>query len=706
MRKWSVALLMAIISGYVAQGGDRTSHGEQLSPAPAATPRPSIDLDALLASVPRGTTWASLDPTIKQTLQDQAVLRMAAFDEAWGRLGLKRKLRSLRQHHTQESEAQFNLFVSKRYASVVPPSFVATRDIRSKRLLRVLQSQYILTYGVFRGMMHNLPTFGMNDRDWDGVGRLDAAVGVPNERTLTAQRIFAARVLRKLRDIGDSQLTSLERNVRDRAKYILRALVQRTLETSYGIDLTEAAHYRPILVSGFALAYSGLGGALYESAAAFLQDVNAAWFGPTKWVDTATVNTVANFTFRQGAARLVLIGDPSVSPLAKNYELLASWWLERLKADPRAGRPCTIYTERERAALWRGFAASSLLENSPGSSLVSLNSLIANERQLILADYQQNIIPAALRTVFPDESIITLNQRAEVISALSNDPRIGAYPALIADALDSVTGDGLASTEFRKTMNGLAYIGGVATAAQITATDRARVAKVWDDVRAFLIGHYSGGTVDFGQTLPTGVLATADVGSFADPTTGAIICGLGSRRSLGALYSTLLHEAHHAMNFRTGHQPEGLGLEGIATLAARMLERQLLAEALPNKAPLYSLEQGAEIGRLFGATEGNIAVLIRDHCDAGAPNGIEFARQFGLNWGLTGPEADVVALRANNGTQYLQYLAGAALNRDVLSYLQTAVGSQVTLDPFRLMYCNVWSARKDQATIDALAACR
>jgi hypothetical protein len=136
----------------------------------------------------------------------------------------------------------------------------------------------------------------------------------------------------------------------------------------------------------------------------------------------------------------------------------------------------------------------------------------------------------------------------------------------------------------------------------------------------------------------------------------------------------------------------------------------ILKETLKNDLAyaLYALDYGIRDARFTGTTDATLQKYFRTGC-AGAndPDTVDFTKAIALRYGLTGPLADTLALRAHAGTQYLQYIAGGVQVVDDINYLQSQIDptGHHPIDPYVLFACGLNNPRRDTAYINALKAC-
>ena len=103
------------------------------------------------------------------------------------------------------------------------------------------------------------------------------------------------------------------------------------------------------------------------------------------------------------------------------------------------------------------------------------------------------------------------------------------------------------------------------------------------EVRTWLAARYAGGPVDVGALLPATITIAHQNGSTTGPADGIPI-GIRIAKSKAELYSTLIHEAHHAVNFASGASAGGPDGEGAATAAERRLLTPFLTATLTKTA--------------------------------------------------------------------------------------------------------------------------
>ncbi|HET6583094.1 MAG TPA: hypothetical protein VFG69_06600, partial [Nannocystaceae bacterium] len=181
-----------------------------------------------------------------------------------------------------------------------------------------------------------------------------------------------------------------------------------------------------------------------------------------------------------------------------------------------------------------------------------------------------------------------------------------------------------------------------------------------------------------------------------------ITVGLGVARTTIEWYSTLLHEAHHVVNYNADLVVEGAAIEGAAGLASRAELGQLLASVTsPLEAAVGELALVSSDARLVGFTDATLGVLLRDDCRG--PDTIAYATEIAASWGVSDEDLPLAPYRAHAGTQYLGYLIGEVVYADRLAYFSSALGIEV--DAYDLQKCGMPAVEATPASAEALADC-
>jgi hypothetical protein len=381
-----------------------------------------------------------------------------------------------------------------------------------------------------------------------------------------------------------------------------------------------------------------------------------------------------------------------------------------VNAHPDAQKKCTVYSTADRAVMWNNLTARQRT-NADGSETfeaygATYSAVAAARRTEIQATAE-----AAIEAEFGGaSSTITPAQKAAVIAAVRAETRPAAVLETIYAALDTATNGTAASTQLKAKFGALEMVGGYAAGETLRAADLATVNAMWADVKAFVASHYAGLTVDIAALAPATVLVTTGDATFAGDN-GVLTVGLSAATNKATLYSTLLHEAKHMIDFASHAPVQGSAWEGAATLVERMTFPQFFDEKMSSPAdqamiPFYTLGNEIENVRLTATTDATLKVFLRKSCGKGQLNSIDFAKEVVKSYGYTDDATLLLrSRRAHFGAQYLDYDYGLVQYGEVVAYFQQAVGTAKTIDPFVLQACDMSFPAKDAAHVTKLKTC-
>jgi hypothetical protein len=664
----------------------------------------------LLREVPAGTRWADLDPALRAVLEVKARRQQKTYRDAFAFGGLREKVYDILETPTPEMLAAFDDHVRRRFVEEVPEDYAASSQMESPALLAALETFYVYSLAVARNDL--ILYKGLAPVDWDGVSRVEG-IPIPDRFARDDLRAYGEELLADVRAIDDDGLAEVERAVLGRLTDYVRTLRAGSLTgVGWGGADMEAPYlliYRfDDLVASRDPARTGI----YQSDDLLLEHANAIVQAPMKWVDVGTVfSTVAyNWTQVMNMARInAIIGDTTASEVGKDYLLLVGWWRERLEAHPDAGAHCTIYSDAERAGLFESFSADMFFNRDGEHSLESYQSILGDFGASLAGRYQDYAVEA-VAAVFPGDGDLDPAARAQVEAAIRAAP-LGAIQTTITSSLTDATGSPDAAQRFTAAMATLQFIGGYTDPnAPVRPEEIAATGAMWEEVKDFLAARYDRDGFELRSRVPATVTINAGPSTFSHRTLGITI-GLGPRRSRAQLYSTLIHEAHHAINYSGDALVQGLAWEGAAVQAERQLLDPFLRHALaadPGMVPLYFVDFIVREARFTGTTAATLGVFLRDSCEPGSsPSTIEFAKQIAAGWGLPADALEMAALRAHRGTQYLQYIWGELMFRDLIGYLEEQIqpGVDNGIDPYDLAVCEMPFPARDPAAAARLAAC-
>ena len=664
----------------------------------------------LLREVPAGRRWADVDPALKAVLEVKARRQQKAYRDAFAFGGLREKVYDLLHRPTPEMLAAFDDYVRRRFVEEVPEGYAASSQLSSPALLAALESFYVYSLAVARNDL--ILYKSLAPVDWDGVSRVES-IPIPDRFARDDLRGYGEELLAEVRAIDPATLDEVERAIVGRLTDYVRTLRAGSLTgVGWGGADMEAPYlliYRfDDLVASRDPARTGI----YQSDDLLLEHANAIVHAPMKWVDVGTVfSTVAyNWTQVMNMARInAIIGDTATTEVGKDYLLLVSWWRERLEAHPDAGAHCTLYTPAEQAGVFESFSADMFFNRDGEHSLASYQAILGDFGASLAGRYRDYAVEA-VAAVFPGDGDLDPAARAQVEAAIRAAP-LGAIQTTITSALTQATGSPAAAQRFTAAMATLAFIGGYTDPnAPVRPDEIAATSSMYQEVVDFLAARYDRDGFDLRARVPATVTINAGPSTFTHRTLG-ITVGLGPRRSAAQLYSTLIHEVHHAINYSGDVLVQGLAWEGAAVQAERQLLAPFLRHALagdPGKVPLYFVDFIVREARFTGTTAATLAVFLRDSCEPGtSPSTIQYAKEVAAGWGLPADALEMAALRVHRGTQYLQYIWGELMFRDLVAYLEEQIqpGIDNGIDPYDLAVCEMPFPRKEPAEAARLAAC-
>jgi hypothetical protein len=672
-------------------------------PGGATADEQKIDLAALFASIPAGTTWAALGADTKSQLQKATDLRLQRFASQWSADALTWRQWQIRNKPTDAFKAAFDSFTAATFANVVPMGFHASSDVANAALRQGLQDLFLSRVALGRSMAK---FYGAADVDWDGSAF--AEYPLPSRPALDAVTAFAAAARTPVAAIPTAGLSMVEAALVPLVLNQLQSVASGSVG-SFGLggdDLVtpygRAAWGYDLMASNT----SGEGNIYASSPADFLRDAVAYWMGPElERVNVGTVQSAVDFVLPQNAGADVItmtLGDPTMVPAAKAYLLLSQWWVERLKALPQATAPGYGLTDAEREGMWTSFQADSLVPPTDQTPLSgfnqTLNDFVSSQTTL----YRQ-IATDAISQVFPGMALSDPT-RASVMTAIGAQPTFGTLVPSITTALDTATGNTMASTQFNTALQGVGSIGGYMAGQTISAQDTATMAGMWGEVKAYIGRHYAKGPVKIATLLPDSLVLVPTGGSSTSPA-GVITLSLELPTGLPSVYSTMLHEAKHAIDAKSGQSNliTGSAVEGAAEVVERRIAPLFLAEkfmADPKASALARLSLANRDTRYASRTEGMVAVM-------SAPSGADalgVCHTVAIKWGVSGAGETTLVQRAFYGTQYAGYLGGMVIYGAMLDYLQQQVAPPqgVIIDPYLLQEYGLETAGKDAASVAKL----
>ncbi|MBX7101727.1 MAG: hypothetical protein K1X89_28690, partial [Myxococcaceae bacterium] len=671
--------------------------------AAVAQPKAPEKLSELFASIPAGTSWKALAPAQRKALTEVMEGRLAEFEHAWGEAGLAAKREGLQGAPTERQTAAFNAFVRAVFDNQVSEHFTATRSVKNPELLTALKDLFLVKSAEGRAFSE---FYGGIGRDVSGNDLRE--MPLPSKKALEAAERLAGRALRAVKQIPDAGLTEVERSIRDR---LLDKLVTfqggsmggfgfggQDLITPYG----RAAWASDVML----VATKAEGDVYHGRPEAYLKDLTTYFLSP----DLVRVNAGTVQATVQGILPDVVnadmvkesLGDPATDVRAKAFLLLGQWYGERLAASDGAERLGYGMTPRQQNAMFKNFEADQLV---PFTELKTVSQFRKQFDSYMAAQtsHYRDVAGAAVDALFGQG--LDANARAQVTAALGQ-ATLGTMVSSVKTALDQATGSTRASAKFQKALDDIGTIDAVPDGGTVPPAQAARIQAMWDEVKAYISTTYAGGPVDLGALLPDDVTIAAQGGTFTAQG-GAITVGLSTPISAASLYGTLLHEAKHSIDQRSGvaSKIEGGATEGGGLITENMVAPRFMDakyQGDPLNAAFAKLALITSGVRLGARSEATIAVLqAKKGTDA-----VGLAKDIGRKWGVPEGSLDALVNRAFNGLQYFGYLGGAVQFGSTLDWLQAQVqprGGKV-LDPFLLQASGVPTAGRDAESVAKLKA--
>ncbi len=666
----------------------------------------------VLAGVAPGTKWADLPPKTKKALAHNADVYLARVQHDWGNKGLDEKIARVLQAPTAPMLENFDRVIQFLAVNQVPAAFKASTDITNPALAAELRRLYVVWFAMHRDTALQInPDF----KDWDGGPIREILVVSP--QTLGQQKAYAADIDAKLRAIPAGELSAVEKAVRDQIYFYSRQLIAGTTGFNFGADDMLQTGTVAGFLTDFSANYKADGSGVISNDEDLLQAYNAFTFVQQEYTNVGTVDSF-NWQVPQALDPDTMKSfgfDPATMPVAATYVTLTGWYVERTAALPAATKSCTIYTKAQRASLWNGLTANNLV-NADGKttmeSYAASYGAISQGRVLEV----KNAALAALDSAFPSgNTLLTATQKTAVTQAVNASTQPAAMLATLTEALDSATGNTNASASFTASMSGITLLGSANYTAndQVSASDAATANAMWEDVKAYVKKHYSGYAVDIASLLPATLKLSTSDSSYTEPPTAAspvaIQIGLGKVWSKAALYSTMLHEGKHAIDFASKAPVQGAAWEGGGVATEDLVQPKFVAEVMAPegpKLPYYRLNNAIDNVRIIATTDAALKVFLRPHCNAQEPNSIDFAKNIVAGYGYADADTQLLrSRRAHNGTQYLSYSLGEVVYLDLISFLQGQVGAATAVDPYLLQACGLSNANASSTAAAALTAC-
>ena len=582
--------------------------------------------------------------------------------------------------------------LSVTYASELPGGLKMERDVKNAELKRLLIRIYLAIADDRGFMLSNHPEF----RGWDGMPVKE--LQLVDHQHYMAIRTWQRQTEEGLRRIPDNELTSLEKGLRAKSyfttrkgKYFDRPAAGISGSMEYSSSYALAIQQRP-----------------FPSDQALLDAYNASMFTDFREVNMGTLDAFM-YDYESEFNRDWLKSQGMCETLVDNTLKLGNLFRTRVQALPDRGKRCTIYSTSERDAIWDVFTAGQL-SNADGSetmqSYAKVFEGIATQRTAAM----QAVARQTLERLFPDGSPdLTRNQRMRVTDKLLREMRPAMMMDTLISALEEVTGNPAASMKVKDAKEKQPTVGGGYSPGQpVREADKTQILDKWNKIRAFIKREYSGYRVDIASLIPAEpIIVTTGQNQFA--VGGQVNLSLGTAWNLASFSSTMMHEIKHAIDQNSHAAVEGAAWEGAATSIERQVWPIFIEEAMAGQGallPVARLKTEIDNVRFTATSDATLKVLLRESCGSDEPDTIAYAEEIVRGYGYL--DQDILRLRsrrAHRSFQYLQYDYGLEMFKDLLSYLQNAVGAAPRVDAYLLQACGMPNPKKDKTSIDDLNAC-
>jgi hypothetical protein len=681
-------------------------------------------VQALLKDVPLTARWADLSDTTKAQLQSQADRRLAGFRARWSAGALAAKQVILLECPTSAMSTTLDDYYRTTYNTLLPPTFELAA-IKNSGLKRALVRAYLGAVAAYRAGI-TYPDQKLKNLDWDGASVFDS-VRLPDRQTYQDIREFGASVVSDLKAIDDATLDEMEKKLRQRALFDVRAIAVGGFsgDSKGGSDMESACEIVGLngdVLAGYKVDHGRP--RIFANDDEVLREVNAIYLHNTslKGLDVGTLGSALKYSLCNGTEGDVeqYVGDPKSNEVAKGLTLLKSWWIERVSTSAAAQNTCTVYSASDRTQIWEGFSADQHFNNDGSSSMESYQLRVNTYGQAKVIQYRQ-LSKLALDQVFPDSSVLTDDQRAKVMASMESEVAFGQLGSKISATLDAVQGTsgGPAASRWNAALNDnvMQIGGGYADDEAIRPGDEALFKQMFAEVKTWVANRYAGYPIQISAVLDkvTFILNTSG-GAETNQSDGTIKFGIGIKRSKMEYYSLLLHELRHAVvgawlisasDKSQVVADTGQAIEGSGVAAEELLVRPFMREKLQNEIAytLYALDYGLRDARFTATTQATLKRYLRPDCSG--DDTITFVKRIAVSYGLTGKLADTLALRSHAGTQYYQYISAGSQVLDDIEYLQSLIdpSRQHLIDPYVLFACGLNNPVRDAPFAARLKAC-
>lgn len=702
-----------------------TTQNEGLCPYRATTPDrfESDEIEWILKPIPLTAHWNDVPASAQKRLGELAKQRLLEFRREWGSNALSHKEYILLHCPVEAMRANEDRYYALSYNSILSPSF-SLKDIKSAALRHALIMNYLGSYAALRAMQV-YPGNILRNLDWDGISLFDS-VRLPDEITYADIMAYNARVRAALEGIQDASLSYLDKQVKQYALYEARAHARGAFNgDGYGgfdIQSPCEAMQRDWDIDSAYQADKGRP-RIFKTDSSALIEVNALFSDQVqlRWIDVGTTASASGYCNFLGPDDIKQdIGDPASNEVAKALILMKRWWFERLTATQDAKNKCSLYTEADRAAIWDAFSADMQFNNDVSSSMISENAQLELYRQDKIKSYRL-LAEAALNAVFPDDSILTANQRVKANATIDASNSIGSISSTMSTTLDNAQGltGGAAAVHWQKvTSEKVVRIGGAYKAGDpVRPEDKALLENMFEEVKTWIGARYTGYPIDIRSLYPHITFTVTTGNNAVTRVPGDISFGIGTSRSKYEYYSLLLHELRHAVAYAWERNAPaqskiqydlGTAVEGSGVAVEDLLLRPFAESAFEDKTALTldELDYGIRDARFIGTTDAALQKYLRPGCSDGDDT-IVFTQKIAQSYGLTVPLAANAAVRAHAGTQYFQYIMGGLQVLGEIGYLQGQIDATKThlIDPYILFACGLNTPRRDAQYLSSLRTC-
>lgn len=644
---------------------------------------------AVLGTIPPNATWSSLPDQVKSKLQMLADKRLAAFRASWDGKALAAKESILLNCPTPQMSAAMDDYFKRSYSKAVSSTF-SLADL-DPALRKALVRTYLSAMASYRATNHY--SDGLPDRDWDGISKFDS-IRLPDAQSYRDMMAYAQSGVLELRALDKAKISDPERRLIQEVLFNLRSRAKGSVGDSFGGFDMERVYQRIWedydLLDGYA---DHKRPDLFHDDDEVLTEANAYYLSniPMRGLDRGTLRGAVEYKFYTDPDEIAdKIGDPNSSFVSQRMIQMKDWWLERTRADPGASGKCTIYPAQERADIWEAFTADQRLNNDATSSMDDLKSRLEDYRINMINRYRL-LAREAVTKVFPDNTVITPQQRQQVVAWIDQQSQFGIFRQTIAQELDRLQGtaNGPAATRWSQIFNEkVKYLGGYKPSDSISLADQAIAQSLFDNVKDWVGKEYVRYPIDI-QKLAGSLNefeATTASNSFTNTLTARVQFGIGTPRSYYEHYSTLLHEVRHALSARykaehlddpTVASDTGYAMEGSGNAVERLVLERFASSVITDDVALtlYKLDYGIRDARVVGVTDSTLQVLYRTDCSGEADvDTVDFVKKIAASYGLTGDLGENAVRRAHTGAGYLQYAYGEQLILDDISYLNHELG--------------------------------